>query len=327
MKHKLDSIKELFPSSLQKVDKILWTGKSELERLCSLQDLSHSHVTVQANGNLPEIGTQGIIWFPYFRIFPGVVCARTETTFTVKFENLDSLMKKDLDYFLRARETGVEKPRPGVIARGLLRTVYEVEKRLPGIEHRTFSPEDFPWSLDFEKNYTAIRSEVDNIFSHVNVDSIPLGIDQVPNAHSVLVAQQGQVEPSAEKLLPTISRLVANVPLLANAELSILAPGAELRLHKAKSRCFLRMHLGIIIPKGDVCLELEWERLEWKEGKVMIFDDFYPHRAWNKTEHTRVILMVDLFRPMNKWQAKFFRFAQRRIVPSIPKIPEEWLSW
>ncbi|KZN66257.1 aspartyl/asparaginyl beta-hydroxylase domain-containing protein [Pseudoalteromonas luteoviolacea] len=327
MKNKVDSLKELFPSSMQQVDEILWTGKSKLEMLCSLQKLSESHITVKASGHMPDIGTQGIIWLPHFRIFPGVVCERTDQTFTVKFVALDDIMKKDLDYFIYSRKTGVEKPRPSFVARSFLRTIYEIEKRLKGIEHRTFSPQEFPWSLEFEKHYSTIRGEVENIFNHVEVGSIPQGLDNFPNAHSVLVAQQGKVESSAHQLLPTISRLVENVPSLANAELSILAPGAELRLHKAASRCFLRMHLGIIIPKGDVCLELEWERLEWQEGKVMIFDDFYPHRAWNKTDHTRVILMVDLFRPMPKWQEQFFRFAQRRVVPSIPKIPKEWLSW
>ena len=130
----------------------------------------------------------------------------------------------------------------------------------------------------------------------------------------------------AKQLLPTLSRVVANVPSLVNAELSVLAPGAELRLHKARFRCFLRMHLGIIIPKGDVCLELEGNRIEWQEGKVMLFDDFYPHTAWNRTEQTRVILMVDLLRPMPKWQEYFLRLVQRYEVPPQTKIPKEWLN-
>lgn len=327
MQHKIGSLKELFPSSMQKVDEILWTGRSQLEMLCSLKELSESHIVLQANNNIPEVGTRGIIWLPYFRIFPAVICDRTETTFTAKFEELDAIMKKDLDYFLHSRKTGVEKKRPNFIIRSLVRAIYLTEQKLPDIERRTFPPEEFPWSLDFEKHSGSIRKEVENIFNNIEVESIPQGLDQFPKAHTVLVAQQGKVESNAKQLLPTISRLVANVPSLANAELSILAPGAELRLHKAANRCFLRMHLGVIIPEGDICLELEGERLEWKEGKVMIFDDFYPHTAWNRTEQTRVILMVDLFRPMHKWQERFFRFAQQRLIPSIPKIPDEWLNW
>jgi aspartyl/asparaginyl beta-hydroxylase (cupin superfamily) len=318
---------ELFPSSLQEVDEILWTGRSQLEMLCSLKELSESHIVLQANSNIPEVGTRGIFWLPHFRIFPAVICERTETTFTAKFEGLDAVMKKSLDFFLYSRKTGAKRKRPNIFKRSLIRAVYLTEQRLQDIERRTFSPKEFPWSLDFEKHSDSIRKEVENIFNNIDFESIPYALDRIPKARSVLVAQQGKVEPNAKQLLPAISRLVANVPSLANAELSVLAPGAELRLHKAGNRCFLRMHLGIIVPKGDVCLELEGERLEWKEGKVMIFDDFYPHTAWNRTEQTRVILMVDLFRPMHKWQERFMRFAQRRIIPSIPSIPDKWLSW
>ncbi|GLS26646.1 aspartyl/asparaginyl beta-hydroxylase domain-containing protein [Marinibactrum halimedae] len=320
-------LRELFPRSLQQVEEILWTAKSKLEMRCTLKSLSETQVVLEVENDVPEVGTPGIVWLPYFRIFPVVVTASTDHGFTAEFDGLDDVMKKSLDFFLESRETGTQQRRPGWVVRTLYKTVYSIEQRMKGIENRTFLPQDYPWSLDFENHYASIRREVDNIFNNVDVGSIPLGVDQFPKAHSVLVAQQGKVEEEAKQLLPTLAQVVGNVPSLANAELSILAPGAELRLHKSAFRCFLRMHLGIIIPKGDVCLELEGERLEWQEGKVMIFDDFYPHRAWNKTEHTRVILMVDLFRPMPKWQKYFLRFAQQYAIPRLPTIPKEWLSW
>lgn len=327
MQKKIESIKELFPVTMKDVSEILWTGRSKLEMLCSIKELSATHIVLQTNNDLPEVGTRGIVWLPYFRIFPAVISERTENTFTAQFEDLDAVMQKDLNYFLNARKTGVKKARPPFLVRSLVRIVYLIEQRLKDIERRTFAAEEFPWSLNFEKQYGSIRKEVEHIFKNVEVESIPQGLDRFPKAHSVLIAQQGKVEPNAQKLLPTISRLMEQVPSLANAELSILAPGAKLRVHKAANRCFLRMHLGVIVPEGDICLELEGERLQWKEGKVMIFDDFYPHTAWNKTDHTRVILMVDLFRPMSKWQEAIMRFAQRQLIPSIPKIPDEWLTW
>lgn len=327
MKNKTDSLKKLFPSSLQQVNEILWTGRSQLEMLCSLKDLTESHIVLQADSNIPEVDTRGIVWLPFFKIFPAVICDRTETTFTAKFEDLDASAEKSLKFFLSSRKTKAKLGRPNIIARSLLRAVYLIEQRLQDIECRTFSPEQFPWSLEFEKHSNAIHKEVENIFNNVAVDAIPLGIDQNPKTHSVLIAEQGKVESRAKQLFPTLSRVVGNVPSLANSELSILAPGAEIPLHKAAFRCFLRMHLGIIIPKGDVCLELEGEKLYWEEGKVMMFDDFYPHKAWNRTEQTRVILMVDLFRPMSKWQERFLRLVQRIAIPALPKIPDEWLTW
>lgn len=309
------------------VDEILWTGKSELEKICSIKELHETHIVLETDGSIPEMGVRGIVWLPFFRIFPAVISEVSGSTFTARFEDLDSVMKRDLDYFIDARKTKVKRNRPKLFIRALLRTVYLLEQRLSGIEHRTFPLQQFPWSLEFEKQYSSIHNEVMKLFNNVGVENIPLGPDQVPKFHAVNIAQQGKVDANAKKVFPITSQLVENVPSLANAQLSILAPGADLRMHKAASRCFLRMHLGIIIPKGDVCLELEGEKLKWKEGKVMIFDDFYHHRAWNKTEHTRVILMVDLFRPMPKWQELFFRFVQKKIIQPLQRIPNTWMSW
>lgn len=59
----------------------------------------------------------------------------------------------------------------------------------------------------------------------------------------------------------------------------------------------------------------------------MIFDDFYPHQAWNRTEQTRVILMVDSFRAMSKWQEYFFRLAQKFIAGPAERIQDDWMHW
>ena len=36
----------------------------------------------------------------------------------------------------------------------------------------------------------------------------------------------------------------------------------------------------------------------WEEGKSMIFDDTFNHEVWNDTDETRVVLFVDVLRPL-----------------------------
>jgi ornithine lipid ester-linked acyl 2-hydroxylase len=36
----------------------------------------------------------------------------------------------------------------------------------------------------------------------------------------------------------------------------------------------------------------------WEEAKVMVFDDSYEHEVWNDTEGVRVILFMDIVRPL-----------------------------
>jgi aspartyl/asparaginyl beta-hydroxylase (cupin superfamily) len=59
------------------------------------------------------------------------------------------------------------------------------------------------------------------------------------------------------------------------------------------------MHLGLIIPQGDMALRSLDETRGWEEGKVFIFDDRQEHEAWNRTKEARVILLID-FIPKNE---------------------------
>jgi len=36
----------------------------------------------------------------------------------------------------------------------------------------------------------------------------------------------------------------------------------------------------------------------WEEGKSLIFDDTFNHEVWNDTDETRVVLFVDVLRPL-----------------------------
>ena len=36
----------------------------------------------------------------------------------------------------------------------------------------------------------------------------------------------------------------------------------------------------------------------WREGEALVFDDSYPHQAWNLTTQWRIVLFVDFLRPL-----------------------------
>ena len=38
----------------------------------------------------------------------------------------------------------------------------------------------------------------------------------------------------------------------------------------------------------------------WTEGRSLVFDDTYEHEAWNETGATRVVLFVDVVRPLRE---------------------------
>jgi len=62
----------------------------------------------------------------------------------------------------------------------------------------------------------------------------------------------------------------------------------------------LRFHLALLIPApAEQCgIRVGSETRHWQEGKALIFDDTFMHEAWNHTGEKRVVLFVDIVRPM-----------------------------
>eukprot|EP00028_Trichosphaerium_sp_Am-I-7-wt_P004465 CAMPEP_0168534258 /NCGR_PEP_ID=MMETSP0405-20121227/17756_1 /TAXON_ID=498012 /ORGANISM="Trichosphaerium sp, Strain Am-I-7 wt" /LENGTH=153 /DNA_ID=CAMNT_0008560857 /DNA_START=218 /DNA_END=679 /DNA_ORIENTATION=+ len=76
---------------------------------------------------------------------------------------------------------------------------------------------------------------------------------------------------------------------------SVLAPKSHIKPHVGYyqySEKILRAHLGVVVPDG-CALKVNQEIQGWEEGKCMVFDDTFTHEAWNKSDKTRAVLMVD----------------------------------
>jgi aspartate beta-hydroxylase len=55
-------------------------------------------------------------------------------------------------------------------------------------------------------------------------------------------------------------------------------------------------HLPLIVPP-DCALNVGGERHVWQEGRCVTFDDTFEHEAWNRSERTRVVMLLDVWNP------------------------------
>lgn len=64
----------------------------------------------------------------------------------------------------------------------------------------------------------------------------------------------------------------------------------------------LTWHLGLHVPTDpEKCrMRIADELVHWRAGQSFLFDDTYPHEVWNDTDDDRVILLVQIRRPM-RW--------------------------
>jgi aspartyl/asparaginyl beta-hydroxylase (cupin superfamily) len=215
----------------------------------------------------------------------------------------------------------------------LLRT--GIERKIHQYEPRPVLPEeDFLWGREVEKYHSKIKSEVlKNVLPY---------LDEITNFNSVLPQQRalkqndqwksfflialGKPIENHQNLCPNTAEALKNIPGLINAFFSILRPGVHIPAHRGPYSGILRYHLGVIIPKGDVGIRVADVQCRWEEGKSLYFDDSFDHEAWNHTDQIRVVLFVDIERPLppllsftNKLMIEVFkksklsRYAQQKV--------------
>ncbi len=68
----------------------------------------------------------------------------------------------------------------------------------------------------------------------------------------------------------------------------------ELHVDSTPDNPMIRIHLPLIVPKGDIFLEVNGERLKWREGKCLVLDTSLPHTFWNYTGKERINLLLSL---------------------------------
>jgi tetratricopeptide (TPR) repeat protein len=101
---------------------------------------------------------------------------------------------------------------------------------------------------------------------------------------------------------PATTRALDALPLSAIRDhgpevlYSVFTPGTHLKPHRGVTNTRVVGHLPLIVPE-DCALRVGGEIHEWREGRVVVFDDTYEHEAWNHSRSTRVVLIFDVWNP------------------------------
>jgi aspartate beta-hydroxylase len=78
---------------------------------------------------------------------------------------------------------------------------------------------------------------------------------------------------------------------------SVLTPGSHILPHRGVTNTRVVTHLPLVVPPGDLVLNVSGERMHWHEGRCFSFDDTFEHEAWNRSDETRVVLLFDVWNP------------------------------
>ena len=170
-----------------------------------------------------------------------------------------------------------------------------------------FSNRDFLWSYGMEANWETIRAELDEVLRYR---------DDLPNFQDISTDQESITDDDRWKTFflygfgfrsdsncarcPETARLVESIPGMKTAMFSILSPHKHIPDHCGPYKGIVRYHLALKVPEPrEQCrIRVGDEIVTWEEGRSLIFDDTYEHEVWNDTDGERVVLFVDVVRPL-----------------------------
>lgn len=99
-------------------------------------------------------------------------------------------------------------------------------------------------------------------------------------------------------LCPQTCKIINSIPEIKAAMFSILESNNYIPPHRGPFKGCLRYHLGLDIPQGDCYIKINGEKYFWQNGKSFLFDDTYEHEVHNNTNNIRIILFIDVLRPL-----------------------------
>jgi aspartate beta-hydroxylase len=172
---------------------------------------------------------------------------------------------------------------------------FDIQKTYPSLHRLT-------------EGYALIKNEFNQVYMHNNNMPLYHEIDPGEKEISNTTANNWKVfmlyllghKPKANRAAcPETCLILDTIPNLVQAFFSVLEPGKSIPLHEGPYLGYLRYHLGIQVPEdAPPRLYVNSQEYIWQEGQGVLFDDSWPHAVVNNSQEMRVVLIVDVLRPM-----------------------------
>jgi beta-hydroxylase len=191
-----------------------------------------------------------------------------------------------------------------------------------------FTVEQFPWAKELEANWQVIRGELDQVMPYAK--DLPNFQDISPRQANIANDDRWKTyffcafgfrsQQNCDRC-PETTKLLEKIPGLKVAFFSILAPGKHIPKHRGKHKGLIRYHLGLKVPEPKTAcrISVNDEIAYWEEGKSLLFDDTFPHEVWNDTDGYRVVLFLDIARPL-RFPMSLVNWGVNQIIALSPIV-------
>lgn len=180
----------------------------------------------------------------------------------------------------------------------------------------------FPNHILFEEpeSFTLLKKEVSNMLTKTqNGDLLTLTKDTYSGENKyigsdtkmengktlgwrILNIKVGQDYTSIAKThFPHLVSLLNQIPEVKSCVVSVIQPGIKIPIHVGYYKGILRYMIPTHIPKDrkNVFLCVNGKKYKWTEGVGVLWDDTYLHKVYNNTDEIRVVIYMDVVRPLS----------------------------
>lgn len=212
---------------------------------------------------------------------------------------------------------------------------------IPGLPDAPYhDPSLLSWSAQLSESFFDIKEEALSVLNSGGVFESFLkfgprtnraeylgGQGERPSWDAFFFYRRGRRFDSNHELCPKTSAILESIELCRiNSQapeicFSLLAPGSHIMPHYGVTNSRLVLHLPLLVPDGCALNIIDAGAHEWQEGELLLFDDTYQHEAWNRSDHPRMILLMDCWNPYLTDPEKF---AITRLVESISELETEY---
>lgn len=154
----------------------------------------------------------------------------------------------------------------------------------------------------FENNWITIKNEAiksqQYAKSFASLDPIFKRLDDDGRWRVIILKWYSEEYPS-RNLAPFTTGLIENDSQIKCAMFSILDGRKKIPPHRGPYAGSLRYHLGLACD-SKAFIKIDNQVYTWKNGESVLFDDTYMHEVENNSDEMRIILFMDILRPIPK---------------------------
>ncbi|HJU11110.1 MAG TPA: aspartyl/asparaginyl beta-hydroxylase domain-containing protein [Candidatus Binataceae bacterium] len=174
---------------------------------------------------------------------------------------------------------------------------FDIDSTFPALNHVT------EHQAIIKEELAAILQAKASIPRYHDIDLIQFSIsgriDKDKDWKILMLYAMGEGPAANRALCPATCALLDTIPDLFQAFFSILDAGKSIPPHTGPYRGYLRYHLALKVPRRNPpSLRVKDQWYVWQEGKSILFDDTHCHEVVNRADDDRVILVIDVLRPM-----------------------------